>query len=436
MSLLTRRQQVCALVGTAGTEPTWSNVETAANAAFLVYEPTSTRDQTLAPRNPARSQIGSLAGVPASVKGGLTFTCELKGSGTPGVPPKIGPLLRACGMSETVNTGTAAIGTVLRNAALSTGTVTPTLAGTFTGTKSGTLIIIVETVTTNTSVQFQATFYPGDGTAPASASFTQSSSSPVTLTGVAAGVTADFGDPSSSTTGIVVGDYFTSILTSVQQVSVTYKMIDDISGSCPVVDMSVIQDGRAKRMYSARGTFDFVGAFDDFAKINFNFQGIPVNDADVALLSGVAYETTVPAPFLNLTSTQLFTEDPAPCFANFSLALNNDVQLKPCVVGHPSGFSLATITSRAITAEIDPEAQLVATVDFYALQRAGTAGEVSFTLGSTAGNIIEFTTTTAQITNITQGDRAGDIIDSLSLALNQPPTDSGSGYSEFSITFR
>lgn len=435
MSLLTRRQQVCAKVGTAGTAPTWSTVEDAANAAFLIYEPSSARNQTLVARNPNRAQIGSLAGIPASVSGTHSFTCELKGSGTAGVAPKIGPLLRACGMSETINAGSAAVGTLIRDPSFSTGTVSPSVAGTFTGLLSGRLVIEVITVTLNTSVEVQATFYPGDGTAPASDNFTQSSGAAVTLTGVADGVTFDFGDPSSATAGIAVGDRFIIPLTSSAQASVTYKMLDDMSTS-PVVDISTLQDGRAKRTYSCRGNCDLAFAFDDFAKAAFTMQGIPVADADVAILSGIAYETTVPVPFMNLTGTVLFTENPAPCFSAAAIAFNNDVQMRQCVVGHESGFKDATITSRAMTMEIDPESQLVAAVDFYALQRAGTEGVVQFTIGTVAGNIIDIVASKAQITNITQADRTGDIIDGLSLQLNQPMVDAGSGFSEISITFR
>lgn len=57
-----------------------------------------------------QAQIGSLSRLP-SVDGSkfaeISFKVELKGSGTEGTAPRIGPLLRACGMSQTIVSGTS-----------------------------------------------------------------------------------------------------------------------------------------------------------------------------------------------------------------------------------------------------------------------------------------------------------------------------------------
>ncbi|WP_444932401.1 hypothetical protein ACJJIF_22000 (plasmid) [Microbulbifer sp. SSSA002] len=37
----------------------------------------------------------------------VTFNAELKGSGAAGTPPEIAPLLRACGLAETITAGTS-----------------------------------------------------------------------------------------------------------------------------------------------------------------------------------------------------------------------------------------------------------------------------------------------------------------------------------------
>lgn len=432
MPLFTRRQQLAVAIGTEGTAPTWSNVEDPANGRVLIYEPNWQPEQVKFKRNPNRSQIGQLAGVPTTTGARLTFRVELKGSGVAGTVPSYGPLLRACGMSQTVNTGTAITGAFARDAQLSTGSVTPASAGTYTGTKSGRLVVVVTAVTTDTSVDFEATFYPSDGTTPATDNFTQSSDSAVTLTGVAAGVTVDFGDPSSSTAGIAVGDRFVAKLTSDQQVDVVYKMIDS---SIPVVDLSLLQDGRVKRMHSARGNCRIVGTFAEICWLEFEFLGVPVDDADVALLSGIAYEDTVPAPFLNLQDTELADQDPADCYTSIEVNMNNQLVLRPCARAS-TGFISARINSREITATADPEAQLVATVDMFSKLKTGDVFPFVWTLGTNAGNIVEFNAPIAQLSNITQGDRDGILIDQLEMDLVQPAYDAGGDYEEFSLTVR
>lgn len=434
MPLLTRRQQLAVAIGTEGTEPPdWSVIEASANARVLIYDPVWQPEQGFFDRNPNRAQIGSLPGVPTTTSARVTFRVELKGSGTAGVAPSYGPLLRACGMSQVINTGTAITGAFIRDNQVSTGSVTPTSGGTFTGAKSGRLEILVLAVVTDTSVTFQATFYPADGSAPVSDDFTQSAATAVTLTGVAGGVTVDFGDPSAATAGIAVGDRFIAKLTSDQEVSVTYEPID---AAIPVVDMSLLQDGRVKRLYSARGNVRVVGTFSEIAFLEFEFLGVPVDDDDTALLTAIVYEDTVPPPFLNLQDTELAGQDPSNCYTAIEVDMGNQLVMRPCAVGHPSGFASARINSRAVTATADPEAQLVAVVDLFSQLREGDVFPFVWTLGSTPGNIIEFSAPRAQITNITQGDRDGILIDQLDMRLNQPAYDAGGDYEEFTLVVR
>lgn len=433
MPLFTRRQQLAVAIGTEGTEPDdWSVIENASNAGVLIYEPVWQPEQGKFKRNPNRSQIGQLAGVPTTTGARLTFRVELKGSGVPGTAPSYGPLLRACGMGETVNAGTAVTGAFARDAQLSTGSVTPDSGGTYTGTKSGRLVVVVTGVTTDTSVDFEATFYPSDGTAPATDNFTQSSSSAVTLTGVAAGVTVDFGDPSSSTTGIAIGDRFVAKLTSDQQVDVVYAPIDS---SIPVVNLSLLQDGRVKRMHSARGNVRILGTFAEICFLEFEFLGVPVDDDDTSLLTGIAYEDTVPAPFLNLQDTELADQNPANCYTSVEVNMNNQLVMRPCARA-ATGFISARINGREITATADPEAQLVATVDMFGKLKEGDVFPFVFTLGTTPGNIVEFNAPIAQLSNITQGDRDGILIDNLEMDLVQPAYDVGGDYAEFTLTVR
>lgn len=431
--LYRRKTQIAVATGTVGTEPTWSNVETAANANILVYDPQINYSVGRFDRNPLRSQIGTLASVPTTETAELSFTCELKGSGTAGVAPSIGKLLRACSMTQTANTGTASIGTVYKQSE-STGTgAVPVLTGTYTGTKSGILEIQITAVTTNTSIVVQATFYPGDGSAPSTGSFTQNSGSAVALTGVAAGVSFDFGDPSSSTTGYVIGDAFRSVLVSDQTVEVTYVPREP-DGSSVYVDISYLQDGRAHRLFSCVGTWEITGTVGEIATIRFTMTGRPATVADVSLLTGINFEDTVPPAFMGITSLDLLGESDS-CFSSVGITLGNTIAYRMCA-SEAKGIESPAITGRAVVGTIDPEADLVANFNTFGLMRAGTESALDFQVGSTSGNIVKFEAPRVEITNIEDTDRDGILVDGLTLRFNQPEYSGTNQYQEFTLTFK
>ncbi|MFS1525318.1 hypothetical protein ACL7TT_14605 [Microbulbifer sp. 2304DJ12-6] len=58
-------------------------------------------------RNPVKPALGMLQGIFAGTLMEVTFDVELKGSGTAGTAPEFGPLLRACGLAETISAGTS-----------------------------------------------------------------------------------------------------------------------------------------------------------------------------------------------------------------------------------------------------------------------------------------------------------------------------------------
>ena len=98
MSLLTRKRQIAARVKT---DPEGSAFEVATLAAafadILCYDPKIVYDVQMTERNPARATLGSLAGLAGKRMAKITFATEIKGSGTAGVAPSWGRLLRASG---------------------------------------------------------------------------------------------------------------------------------------------------------------------------------------------------------------------------------------------------------------------------------------------------------------------------------------------------
>ncbi len=76
--------------------------------AILVEEPSWANEGLRMVERPAvRQNIGMLQQVYAGALKTVTFSCELKGSGTAGTAPEIDPLLRMCGFGVTTATGSS-----------------------------------------------------------------------------------------------------------------------------------------------------------------------------------------------------------------------------------------------------------------------------------------------------------------------------------------
>lgn len=89
---------------TYGTDPT----PTAADDAILAMSPQlSFEGLRMNERPSARANLNQIQQVYGGALARLSFSCELKGSGTAGTAPEIGSLLKACAMSETVVASTS-----------------------------------------------------------------------------------------------------------------------------------------------------------------------------------------------------------------------------------------------------------------------------------------------------------------------------------------
>ena len=82
-------------------------VPTGAANAILATEVTfSPMEGTDVPRNLERTYFAADDSVPAELRSVITFSVEMVGSGSPGVAPGWGPLLRACGVAEVITAST------------------------------------------------------------------------------------------------------------------------------------------------------------------------------------------------------------------------------------------------------------------------------------------------------------------------------------------
>lgn len=108
MSLLVRREVILAKIETTyNTDP----VPVAGTDAMLVEAPAwSNASPRMLERPAIRSSLGMLQHVYGGSLRQVTFTIEIKGAGgAVDVPPEFGPLLRACGLGETINATTSVV---------------------------------------------------------------------------------------------------------------------------------------------------------------------------------------------------------------------------------------------------------------------------------------------------------------------------------------
>lgn len=103
MTLLTRRQLILAKEETVyGTDPT----PTVGSNAILVRSITATPlESDTVSRELIRPYLGQSEQLLGQTRVSIEFEVELAGSGTAGTAPAYGPLLKACGLSETVSAG-------------------------------------------------------------------------------------------------------------------------------------------------------------------------------------------------------------------------------------------------------------------------------------------------------------------------------------------
>lgn len=104
MALLTRKRVILAKIETTyGVDPTPTGAANAILVRNLNVTPQSTQ---LVGRELIRPFLGNFEQLQASTHVELDFEVELAGSGAAGTVPGYGPLLRACGLSETVTAST------------------------------------------------------------------------------------------------------------------------------------------------------------------------------------------------------------------------------------------------------------------------------------------------------------------------------------------
>jgi hypothetical protein len=186
-------------------------------------------------------------------------------------------------------------------------------------------------------------------------------------------------------------------------VSVTYLTA---SASIITVTIGWYVDGKKYVVAGCRGNRTLELKTPGIGVYHYEFLGTAIDDADVALLSGVSYQTTVPVPFQNATFT---LDSVAAVIEGLNIDLGNVLNLRKS--GNAAqGYVSAIISDRMPKITLNPEDVLVATKDWWATWEAGSTVALSTVIGSVAGNICTITAPKVQIIGMKPVERDGAVV--------------------------
>jgi hypothetical protein len=167
--------------------------------------------------------------------------------------------------------------------------------------------------------------------------------------------------------------------------------------------IAIYRGGIRKMIAGARGSFKYAAKNGDPGMLSFTFKGLYLAVADIALPTPSGVDPTTPKPLLSaLFAIHSFSA----CISQIAIDLNNRVNMRECA-NAASGFAGALIMDRNVRASLDPEEELVATMDYYGRWIAGTAGALTVSHPGAAGNNVVLAGPKAIFTKIAEQDRNG-----------------------------
>jgi len=210
--------------------------------------------------------------------------------------------------------------------------------------------------------------------------------------------------------------------TGATQVGVGYSPVTTYTGdvaNSTVTLQLYVGGGAYVKVRGCKGSFDLTFTHGDRAVVNFTFTGILDSYTESGSTpSDHSYTAELPPAFIN-TGLKFGLEQGTDAyfdgalFNSMALSMGNDVTVRENT-NNASGFSHAVITNRNPTLTFNPDAVLSSgNYDFWNGFLAGTPARMRWSVGSTAGNRVDFRATSAQFSGITDGDRDSvSIIDS------------------------
>jgi hypothetical protein len=315
------------------------------------------------------SITGSLDRMPAMIAGTrptIEMSIPMRGSGAGGTAPAWGAVLRACGMTQTVEaTGVAA------TAATAGTATTATLAAAFSNTAQ--------------AYRGVAAILTGNPTGPLPSAIINYT------TGRVATFAESFSPALSASTLVQIPPH------------VVYRPTSDLA-SMATVTVYVYQGGYRWRFVGGRGTARIEMPANGIPMLMVTLQATLLDQAAAAIPAALSAAPTLqPPPFLNGRSRVLNR------LARVSQAtsdLGNEVILPP----NPEaveGVDTAVIVSRQPTFSFDPTVDTTAQATLWSDFRAGTTGPLQFIAGTTAGNRICISSAAVRAVEMEVTDRQG-----------------------------
>ena len=389
--LLTRRAVVLSKIeGTYNTDA----VPTPVANAILVGNPDFKVKPNILTRDFARVSISSLPKKIGKKVATMTFEHELRGPGSVAKESALGPLFRACGLSETqITSGAAQVGAV-KAAPGNVGPAAPTWGAAASGSLPTEPVLFTLVCTLGGASGTAKFTVTPDANAVANAYATAQAAAIITTA-----------TPFTLFTGVTITPTFVSTFTIGDTFYVWWYpagyLFQPISTAFESVTLYMYLDGVLHSMTGARGTFTFDATAGEYGKVMFTMTGQYVAPANGALPTTAIYEQTVP-PILQ--NANLSVNNYIAVVNKISFDLGNTVAERPDV-NFADGYNGVIITSRAAKGGIDPEMALVSNQDFWGTLAGSAQVPLRCRFGSTIGNQAWFLSQGAQYTGLTYNNR-------------------------------
>jgi len=346
---------------TYGTDPAPTG---AANAILLTGKPALTPIEAVnVQRGIIRPYFGNADVLPSSIYAKLDFEVEIAGSGTAGVAPAWGPLMRACGLSETITaaaiTGTGQAGSTTTSMVLAAG------------------------------ASAVDDFYDG---------------MPISITaGTGNGQTGVIVDYNGTTKTATLASAWALATDATSQYSIGANVAyRPISQNFESVSMYFNIDGVLHKMTGVRGNVSVNTAVDQIPTFKFSMAGLFNTVADSASPTAVFTGWTKPLP-VNKLNTPLLT------LQGFATAALESMSIDMAnAVTHYSlvgGTEQIIVTDRKPKGQISMEAVNVGTKDWWTAAKNALLGPFAMQHGTVAGNKVQFTAPAMQIEAPKYGDK-------------------------------
>lgn len=350
----TRKKVLLAKIeSTQGTDASPTSVD-----AVLCEDPLFTPDVNIINTNEVTGSLDSSPPIVGGIKGKVTFSVYLKGSGTAGTAPQFGKLLRACGFAETITASAVPASPAALQAG---GSGTSAVLGTAAGTASNAYLGMPVIFSSASAGGVNGTAFVADYT-----------------TGRVASLTDSFGTS-------------TLVATSNYQIPVNVAYTPS-SASAPGLTIYLYEDmgggnGKVRKLLGCIGSVTLSVDAGGVGKLNFTFMGMYAGESDASLPTGMTYEATRPPVW---RSGKMLMNRVAAAVKTLSSDVGNTTPM-PDDPNQTEGFNVPLITVRNITGSVDPLDVLVATNDVMSAFRNGTTHILHARWGSTSGNMLGIT---------------------------------------------